>query len=189
MSETTTNNTGTNTISTTALPTDALLATAAIVDAAKAIAAQFTPWDKDPKTKGAALHFASLANDKAGKLLHEAVQSLAKGLYLNSLAESLPEAAAPTAKAHPVYEVGTVVSFRFGRGQTARVLAGEIVGRKVEDDKVQAYRIVVGEGFDAESFVVMPGSIKGFADDSNDDADNSTDNSTEFDEIEAYQGE
>lgn len=111
MSETTnTFNISTSITNTTALPTDALLATAAIVDAAKAIAAQFTPWDKDPKTKGAALHFASLANDKAGKLLHEAVQSLAKGLYLNSLAESLPEAAAPTAKAHPVYEVGAVVS-------------------------------------------------------------------------------
>ena len=60
-------------------------------------------------------------------------------------------------------EVGTAVTFRFGRTTStskARVRDGVVKARKDgEDGKPEAYKIAVGEGFDEELFTVQPGSI------------------------------
>ena len=60
-------------------------------------------------------------------------------------------------------EVGTAVTFRFGRTtgtSKARILDGVVKARKdSEDGKPEAYKVAVGTGFDEELFTVQPGAI------------------------------
>ena len=84
-------------------------------------------------------------------------------------------------------EVGTSVSFRFGRTTStskARILYGVVNARKDDEDgKPEAYKIVVGYGFDEELYTVQPGAIllagESVTDNEADDALNATANTTE----------
>ena len=84
-------------------------------------------------------------------------------------------------------EVGTAVTFRFGRTTStskARVLDGVVKARKDDTDgKPEAYKIAVGSGFDEELFTVQPGAIllagESAEDNEADDALNAAANTTE----------
>ena len=108
---------------------------------------------------------AETARKRAEKFRTQAAEADEQAVKYDELAETLPEAnpAASASKARPVIEVGTAVTFRFGRTTStskARVLDGVVKARKDgEDGKPEAYKIAVGEGFDEELFTVQPGSI------------------------------
>ena len=81
---------------------------------------------------------------------------------LESLIPTLPEAAAatPAAARRPKIEPGTVVQFRYGRGESAKVRDGVVKARKDNaDGNPELYRVESGEGFDAELLTVYPGQI------------------------------
>lgn len=123
---------------------------------------------KAPKEITTAKHArfrADAARKRAAKFRTQADEADAAAASYDELAATLPESN-PTAgggKARPVLEVGTAVSFRFGRTtgtSKARVLEGDIYARKDDEEgKPVAYKIAVGEGFDQEMFTVQPGSI------------------------------
>ena len=123
---------------------------------------------KAPKEITTAKHarfLAEAARKRAVKFLTKADEADAAAAAYDSLAATLPESNPGTssAKARPVIEVGTAVTFRFGRTTStskARVLDGCVKARKDgEDGKPEAYKIAVGTGFDEELFTVQPGSI------------------------------
>ena len=59
-----------------------------------------------------------------------------------------------------VYTVGESITFNAGRGPTRKQLVGVVAAVKnKEDGKVEAYRISVGEGFEAELYTALPGSV------------------------------
>lgn len=123
---------------------------------------------KAPKEITTAKHarfLAEAARKRAAKFRTQADEADAAAANYDELAARLP-ASNPTAggsKARPVLEVGTAVSFRFGRTtatSNARVLEGTISARKDDEEgKPQAYKIAVGSGFDEELFTVQPGAI------------------------------
>ena len=123
---------------------------------------------KAPKEITTAKHarfLAETARKRAAKFRTQADEADAAAASYDELAATLPESN-PTAggsKARPVVEVGTAVSFRFGRTTStskARVLDGVVRARKDgEDGKPEAYKIAVGEGFDEQLFTVQPGAI------------------------------
>lgn len=123
---------------------------------------------KAPKEITTAKHarfLAETARKRAVKFRALADEAEVAASDYDALAATLPESN-PTAggsKARPVLEVGTAVSFRFGRTTAtskARVLEGTISARKDDEEgKPQAYKIAVGAGFDAELFTVQPGAI------------------------------
>ena len=123
---------------------------------------------KAPKEITTAKHarfLAETARKRAAKFRTQADEADAAAASYDELAATLPESN-PTAggsKARPVVEVGTAVSFRFGRTTStskARVLDGVVKARKDgEDGKPEAYKIAVGEGFDEQLFTVQPGAI------------------------------
>ena len=131
-------------------------------------AAETTTEAKAPKEITTAKHarfLAEAARKRAAKFRSQADEADAAAANYDELAATLPESNPNTgsAKARPVIEVGTAVTFRFGRTTStskARVLDGVVKARKdSEDGKPEAYKIAVGSGFDEELFTVQPGAI------------------------------
>ena len=108
---------------------------------------------------------AEAARKRAEKFRTQAADADAAAASYDELAATLPESnpSSGAAKARPVIEVGTSVSFRFGRTTStskARVLEGVVKARKDGGDgKPEAYRIAVGSGFEEELVTVQPGAI------------------------------
>ena len=108
---------------------------------------------------------AETARKRAEKLRTQAAEADAAAAGYDELATTLPESnpSSGGGKVRPVIEVGTSVSFRFGRTTStskARILDGVVKARKDgEDGKPEAYKIAVGSGFDEELFTVQPGAI------------------------------
>ena len=155
--------------------------TAEITTAAKAT--------KEITTAKHARFLAETARKRAAKFRSQADEADAAAANYDELAATLPETnpTAGTSKARPVIEVGTAVTFRFGRTTAtskARVLDGWVKARKDgEDGKPEAYKIAVGGGFDEELFTVQPGAIllagESAEDNEADDALNAAANTTE----------
>lgn len=123
---------------------------------------------KAPKEITTAKHarfLAETARKRAAKYRAQAEEADAAAEGYDALAATLPESnpTTSTSKARPAIEVGTAVSFRFGRTTStskARILDGVVKARKDgEDGKPEAYKIAVGSGFDEELFTVQPGAI------------------------------
>ena len=119
----------------------------------------------EPTTAKHARFLAEAARKRAEKFRTQAGEADAAAAAYDELAATLPESnpSSGAAKARLVIEVGTQVSFRFGRTTStskARILEGVIKARKDgEDGKPEAYKIAVGSGFDEELFTVQPGAI------------------------------
>lgn len=108
---------------------------------------------------------AETARKRAAKFREQAAEADTAAAKYDELAATLPESNPSTGsgKVRPVIEVGTNVSFRFGRTTStskARILDGVVKARKDgEDGKPEAYKVAVGVGFDEELYTVQPGSI------------------------------
>ena len=118
----------------------------------------------EPTTAKHARFLAEAARKRAAKFHTQAEEAYVAAAEYDELAATLPESKPSTgsAKARPVLEVGTAVTFRFGRTTStskARVLEGTVSARKDEEGKPVAYKIAVGSGFDEELFTVQPGAI------------------------------
>lgn len=118
----------------------------------------------EPTTAKHARFLAEAARKRADKFTAQADEARADAVRYDELAATLPESnpASGTAKARPVIEPGTQVSFRFGRTTAtsqAKVLDGVVKARKDKDGKPEAYKIAVGEGFDETLYTVAPGAI------------------------------
>jgi len=122
---------------------------------------------KAPKEITTAKHarfLAETARKRAEKLRTQAAEADAAAAGYDELATTLPESnpSSGGGKVRPVIEVGTSVSFRFGRTTStskARILDGVVKARKDKDGKPEAYKIAVGEGFDETLYTVAPGAI------------------------------
>lgn len=120
---------------------------------------------KEITTAKHARYLAEAARKRAAKFRTQADEADAAAANYDELAATLPESnpSSSGGKVRPVIEVGTAVTFRFGRTTStskARVLDGVVKARKDgEDGKPEAYKIAVGEGFDEELFTVQPGAI------------------------------
>ena len=120
---------------------------------------------KEITTAKHARFLAETARKRAAKFRTQADEADAAAAGYDELAKTLPESnpSSGGGKVRPVIEVGTPVSFRFGRTtgtSKARILDGVIKARKDgEDGKPEAYKVAVGTGFDEELFTVQPGSI------------------------------
>ena len=120
---------------------------------------------KEITTAKHARFLAEAARKRAVKFRAQADEAEAAAAEYDVLAATLPESnpSSGGVKARPVIEVGTSVSFRFGRTTStskARILDGVVKARKdSEDGKPEAYKIAVGSGFDEELFTVQPGAI------------------------------
>ena len=120
---------------------------------------------KEITTAKHARFLAETARKRAAKFRTQADEADAAAAGYDELAKTLPESnpSSGGGKVRPVIEVGTPVSFRFGRTTStskARVLDGVVKARKdSEDGKPEAYKVAVGTGFDEELFTVQPGSI------------------------------
>jgi len=115
-----------------------------------------------PTTKGQASMIVDRLRKGITTLFTEIDTREAKIAALLTLAESLPDQApASPAKAKIKLDPGTVVEFRYGRAETAKVKTGTIRARKdnAETGNPELYRVESGEGFDAELFTVYPGQI------------------------------
>ena len=118
----------------------------------------------EPTTAKHARFLAEASRKRADKFTAQADEARAAAVRYDELAATLPESnpASSTAKARPVIEPGTQVSFRFGRTTAtskAKVLDGVVKARKDKDGKPEAYKIAVGEGFDETLYTVAPGAI------------------------------
>ena len=119
----------------------------------------------EPTTAKHARFLAEAARKRAVKFRTQADEADAAAAGYDELAATLPESnpSSGGVKARPVIEVGTSVTFRFGRTtgtSKARVLDGVVKARKdSEDGKPEAYKVAVGTGFDEELFTVQPGAI------------------------------
>ena len=120
---------------------------------------------KEITTAKQARFLAEAARKRAVKFRAQADEADVAAAEYDVLAATLPASNPGTSstKARSVIEVGTAVTFRFGRTTStskARVLDGVVKARKDgEDGKPEAYKIAVGTGFDEELFTVQPGSI------------------------------
>ena len=120
---------------------------------------------KEITTAKHARFLAEAARKRAEKFRAQAAEADTAAAKYDELAATLPESNPSTGggKVRPVVEVGTAVSFRFGRTTStskARILDGVVKARKDgEDGKPEAYKIAVGSGFDEELFTVQPGAI------------------------------
>ena len=120
---------------------------------------------KEITTAKHARFLAETARKRAAKFRTQADEADAAAAGYDELAKTLPESnpSSSGGKVRPVIEVGTPVSFRFGRTTStskARILDGVVKARKDgEDGKPEAYKVEVGTGFDADLFTVQPGSI------------------------------
>lgn len=118
----------------------------------------------DPTTAKHARFLAEAARKRADKYNAQATAAWGDAQRYDELASTLPETnpSSGTAKARPVIEPGTTVTFRFGRTtatSAAKVLDGVVKARKDKDGKPEAYKIAVGEGFDETLYTVAPGAI------------------------------
>lgn len=118
----------------------------------------------EPTTAKHARFLAEAARKRADKFTAQADEARADAVRYDELAATLPESnpSSGTAKARPVIEPGTQVSFRFGRTTAtskSKVLDGVVKARKDKDGKPEAYKIAVGEGFDETLYTVAPGAI------------------------------
>ena len=136
--------------------------------AAETTAAETTTEAKATKEITTAKHarfLAEAARKRAEKFRTQATEADETAAKYDELAATLPESnpSSGGVKARPALEVGTAVTFRFGRTTStskARILAGVVKARKdSEDGKPEAYKVVVGYGFDEELFTVQPGAI------------------------------
>ena len=134
----------------------------------EATAAETTTEAKATKEVTTAKHarfLAEAARKRAEKFRTQATEADETAAKYDELAATLPESnpSSGGVKARPVIEVGTAVSFRFGRTTStskARILDGVVKARKdSEDGKPEAYKVAVGTGFDEELFTVQPGAI------------------------------
>lgn len=120
---------------------------------------------KEITTAKHARFLAETARKRAAKFRTQADEADAAAAGYDELAATLPESnpSSGGGKVRPVIELGTSVSFRFGRTTStskARILDGVVKARKDgEDGKPEAYKIAVGSGFDEELFTVQPGAI------------------------------
>ena len=136
-----------------------------------------------------ARYLAETARKRAAKFRTQADEADAVAANYDELAATLPESnpSSSGGKVRPVIEVGTAVTFRFGRTTSttkARILDGVVKARKDDTDgKPEAYKIAVGSGFDEELFTVQPGAIllagESAEDNEADDALNAAANTTE----------
>lgn len=126
--------------------TDAINTTSTEVAAAAAIV-----------TRKAAYYQISLAEARIAKANEQIGVAQARIDELNALIPTLPEQVVVDSR---VYSVGESITFNAGRGPTRKQLVGVVAAVKnKEDGKVEAYRISVGEGFDAELYTALPGSV------------------------------
>ncbi len=114
---------------------------------------------KAPKEITTAKHarfLAEAARKRAVKFRTQADEADVAAAEYDVLAATLPESNPGTssAKARPAIEVGTAVTFRFGRTTSTSKAR-----KDGEDGKPAAYKIAVGSGFDEELFTVQPGAI------------------------------
>ena len=120
---------------------------------------------KEIATAKHARFLAEAARKRAEKFRTQATEADETAAKYDELAATLPESnpSSGGVKARPVLEVGTAVTFRFGRTTStskARILDGVVKARKDgEDGKPEAYKVAVGTGFDEELFTVQPGAI------------------------------
>ena len=120
---------------------------------------------KEITTAKHARFLAEAARKRAEKFRTQATEADETAAKYDELAATLPESnpSSGGVKARPVIEVGTAVSFRFGRTTStskARILDGVVKARKdSEDGKPEAYKVAVGTGFDEELFTVQPGAL------------------------------
>ena len=120
---------------------------------------------KEITTAKHARYLAEAARKRAAKFRTQADEADAAAANYDELAATLPESnpSSGGGKVRPVIEVGTYVTFRFGRTTStskARILDGWVKARKDDTDgKPEAYKIAVGGGFDEELFTVQPGAI------------------------------
>ena len=144
---------------------------------------------KEITTAKHARFLAEAARKRAEKFRTQATEADETAAKYDELAATLPESnpSSGGVKARPVIEVGTAVTFRFGRTTStskARILDGVVKARKdSEDGKPEAYKVAVGTGFDEELFTVQPGAVllagESVTDNEADDALNATANTTE----------
>ena len=120
---------------------------------------------KEVTTAKHARFLAEAARKRAEKFRTQATEADETAAKYDELAATLPESnpSSGGVKARPVLEVGTAVTFRYGRTTStskARILDGVVKARKdSEDGKPEAYKVAVGTGFDEELFTVQPGAI------------------------------
>ena len=139
-----------------------------MTDAINEVNTEASAGAKAPKEITTAKHarfLAEAARKRAAKLRTQADEADAAAAHYDELAATLPESNPSNSggKVRPAIEVGTAVTFRFGRTTStskARILDGVVKARKDDEDgKPEAYKIAVGSGFDEELFTVQPGSI------------------------------
>ena len=132
------------------------------------VSVEATAEAKSPKEITTAKHarfLAAAARKRAVKFHTQATEAYEAAAKYDELAATLPESnpSSGGGKVRPVIEVGTSVSFRFGRTTStskARILDGVVKARKDgEDGKPEAYKIAVGSGFNEALFTVQPGAI------------------------------
>ena len=126
--------------------TDAINTTSTEVAAAAAIV-----------TRKAAYYQITLAEARIEKAREQIAVATTRINELNELIPTLPEQVVVDSR---VYTVGESITFNAGRGPTRKQLVGVVAAVKnKEDGKVEAYRISVGEGFEAELYTALPGSV------------------------------
>ena len=126
--------------------TEAINTTATEVAAAAAIV-----------TRKAAYYQITLAEARIEKAREQIAVATTRINELNELIPTLPEQVVVDSR---VYTVGESITFNAGRGPTRKQLVGVVAAVKnKEDGKVEAYRISVGEGFEAELYTALPGSV------------------------------
>ena len=108
-------------------------------------------------TRKAAYYQITLAEARIAKAHEQIGWATARINELKELIPTLPEQAVVDSR---VYTVGESITFNAGRGPTRKQLVGVVTAVKAkEDGKVEAYRITVGEGFEAELYTALPGSV------------------------------
>lgn len=108
-------------------------------------------------TRKAAYYQITLAEARIEKAREQIAFATTRINELKDLIPTLPEQAVVDSR---VYTVGESITFNAGRGPTRKQLVGVVTAVKAKaDGKVEAYRITVGEGFDAELYTALPGSV------------------------------
>ena len=108
-------------------------------------------------TRKAAYYQITLAEARIEKAREQIGWATTRINELNALIPTLPEQVVVDSR---VYTVGESITFNAGRGPTRKQLVGVVTAVKAkEDGKVEAYRITVGEGFEAELYTALPGSV------------------------------
>ena len=107
-------------------------------------------------TRKAAYYQITLAEARIEKAREQIAVATTRINELNELIPTLPEQVVVDSR---VYTVGESITFNTGRGQTRKQLVGVVAAVKNKGGKVEAYRISVGEGFEAELYTALPGSV------------------------------